>query len=99
MLLCLGPQSQCEAARGQGRALGGRRPEDWGIVLRVQPEQLHRQVWSWNLLCRGTVQPEWKSLSVSAPRLATTAEAPHIPAQGAESGDEPRGHIPATASP
>ena len=32
-------------ARGQGRAFGGLRPEDWGIVLPAQPAQLHGQVW------------------------------------------------------
>ena len=96
MLQRPGPQSPREAARGQGRALRGRRPGDWGIVLRVQPEQLHSQVWSRNLLCRRPAQLERKSLSVSAPSLATTAEAPHIPAPG---GAQPRGHILAAAGP
>lgn len=56
----------------------------------VQPGQL--QVWPRNLLCRWPAQLEQKSLGVSDPRLAT-AEAPHIPARGAEQG--PRRHIPA----
>ena len=107
MLLCLGPQSQREAARGQGHALGGASGQRTGESFSgpARTEQLHRQVWSRNLLCRRAVQPERKSLSVSAPppppppRLATTAEVPHIPAQGAESGVEPCGYIPVTASP
>ena len=54
-------------ARGQDRALGGLRQEDWGILLPAQRGQLHGQVWPRNLLCRPSAQPERKSLSVSAP--------------------------------
>lgn len=67
-------------ARGQGRALGGLRPEDWGILLPAQPGQLHGQVWPRNLLCRLSAQLERKSLSVSAP-FSPPALAPHIPAE------------------
>lgn len=67
-------------ARGQGRALGGLRPEDWGILLPAQPGQLHGQVWPRNLLCRPSAQLERKSLSVSAPS-SPPALAPHIPAE------------------
>lgn len=68
---------------------GSLRPQDWAIVLRVQSEQLHDQVWSRNLLCRRPAQLERKSLSVSARRLATIAEAPHIPVQGGSPAPRP----------
>lgn len=67
VLLHPGPAVQGEATRGQSCALRGQLPEDWRILVLVQPGQLHGQVWPRNLLCRLPAQLEWKSLGVSAP--------------------------------
>lgn len=99
-LLCPGPKSQREAARGQGRPLGAGGPRTGdsssGSSLNSCTARCGRGIccvagrrsWSGKASVSAPPTPSHLPPPPPPPRLPTTTEAPHIPAQGEESGPE-----------